>query len=68
MYLVKNVVFILCSVRRSSRPEVASVKPMEGTDQQCSHTAKVTALSTHPIQMTSVIFAEEEGENLSRVK
>ncbi|XP_071795697.1 nuclear pore membrane glycoprotein 210-like isoform X2 [Asterias amurensis] len=50
-----------CYRWRSSRPEVASVKPMEGPDHQCSHSAKVTALSTHPVQMTSVIFAEEEA-------
>ena len=27
----------------------------------CSHRAQVTALSTHPSQVTSVVFAEEEG-------
>ncbi|XP_022099452.1 nuclear pore membrane glycoprotein 210-like isoform X2 [Acanthaster planci] len=48
-----------CYKWRSSRPEVASVKPIEGKDGKCSHRAKVTALSTHPTQMTTVIFAEE---------
>ncbi|XP_071512100.1 nuclear pore membrane glycoprotein 210-like [Diadema antillarum] len=51
-----------CYSWHSLRPEVASVQPidLEG-GSGCSQKALVTALSTHSTQMTSVVFAEEEG-------
>uniref|UniRef100_A0A4W3I726 Nucleoporin 210 n=1 Tax=Callorhinchus milii TaxID=7868 RepID=A0A4W3I726_CALMI len=43
----------------STRPEVASIEPVNPDDRQCSQRAVVLARSTQPTRLTSIIFAEE---------
>nr|XP_054758778.1 nuclear pore membrane glycoprotein 210-like isoform X1 [Lytechinus pictus] len=51
-----------CYTWRSLRADVASVQPIDqDSGSGCSQKALVTALSTHPTQRTSVVFAEELG-------
>uniref|UniRef100_A0A4W3IEM5 Nucleoporin 210 n=1 Tax=Callorhinchus milii TaxID=7868 RepID=A0A4W3IEM5_CALMI len=47
------------ALRWSTRPEVASIEPVNPDDRQCSQRAVVLARSTQPTRLTSIIFAEE---------
>ncbi|KAJ8036585.1 hypothetical protein HOLleu_20604 [Holothuria leucospilota] len=54
------------SGRKSLNPEIASVQPLDPkAGRSCSSKAVVTAVSTHPSQKTTVVYAEEEGSGLS---
>lgn len=57
-------VFLWLLVSRSStRPEVASIQPVEeDADRGCSQKAVLQALSTQPTRLTSIIFAEDVGK------
>uniref|UniRef100_A0A8C5QI72 Nucleoporin 210 n=1 Tax=Leptobrachium leishanense TaxID=445787 RepID=A0A8C5QI72_9ANUR len=48
-----------CYKWTSTRLEVASIEPVNIDDQQCSQRAVVQARATHPMRLTSIIFAEE---------
>lgn len=53
--------FYIC--RRSLNPEFVSVQPIGSKPgRECSTRAVVTAVSTHPSQKTTVVYAEEEGD------
>ncbi|XP_078065799.1 nuclear pore membrane glycoprotein 210 [Mustelus asterias] len=43
----------------STRPEVASIEPIDPSDRQCSQRAVVVAHASQPARLTSIIFAEE---------
>ncbi|GCC21839.1 hypothetical protein chiPu_0000225 [Chiloscyllium punctatum] len=43
----------------STRPEVASIEPINPNDRQCSQSAVVLAHASQPARLTSIIFAEE---------
>ncbi|XP_062969977.1 nuclear pore membrane glycoprotein 210 [Cynocephalus volans] len=43
----------------STRPEVASIQPLEPDEHQCSQRAVVQARLTQPARLTSIIFAED---------
>ncbi|KAF6120710.1 nucleoporin 210 [Phyllostomus discolor] len=43
----------------SSRPEVASIEPLDLEEQQCSQKAVVQARLSQPARLTSIIFAED---------
>ncbi|XP_028906828.1 nuclear pore membrane glycoprotein 210 [Ornithorhynchus anatinus] len=43
----------------STRPEVASIEPLDLDEQQCSQKAVVQARSSQPTRLTSIIFAED---------
>ncbi|KAM5333339.1 nuclear pore membrane glycoprotein 210 [Glossophaga mutica] len=43
----------------SSRPEVASIEPLDLDEQQCSQKAVVQARLSQPARLTSIIFAED---------
>ncbi|XP_053325422.1 nuclear pore membrane glycoprotein 210 [Spea bombifrons] len=43
----------------STRPDVASIEPINADDQQCSQRAIVQARATHPTRLTSIILAED---------
>ncbi|XP_038668645.1 nuclear pore membrane glycoprotein 210 [Scyliorhinus canicula] len=43
----------------STRPEVASIEPINPSDRQCSQRAVVVAHASQPARLTSIIFAEE---------
>lgn len=45
--------------RSSTRPEVASIKPLGLDEQQCSQKAVVQARLSQPARLTSIIFAED---------
>nr|XP_006822312.1 PREDICTED: nuclear pore membrane glycoprotein 210-like [Saccoglossus kowalevskii] len=51
-----------CYSWRSARPEIASVQavPTE-SGKYCSNIATVTALSSHPTRLNTIVFAEEQG-------
>ncbi|XP_063796677.1 nuclear pore membrane glycoprotein 210 [Pseudophryne corroboree] len=48
-----------CYKWSSTRPEVASIVPVNVDDQQCSQRAVVQARASHPTRLTSIIFAED---------
>ncbi|PIK62156.1 putative nuclear pore membrane glycoprotein [Apostichopus japonicus] len=55
-----------CYRWRSLNPEFVSVQPIGSKPgRECSTRAVVTAVSTHPSQKTTVVYAEEEGSGLS---
>ncbi|XP_072928260.1 nuclear pore membrane glycoprotein 210 [Hemitrygon akajei] len=43
----------------STRPDVASIEPLNPSDQQCSQNAVVFSRASQPARLTSIIFAEE---------
>ncbi|KAJ1109851.1 hypothetical protein NDU88_007208 [Pleurodeles waltl] len=43
----------------STRPEVASIDPLDSDERQCSQKAFVQARSSQPTRLTSIIFAED---------
>ncbi|XP_006901438.1 PREDICTED: nuclear pore membrane glycoprotein 210 [Elephantulus edwardii] len=45
--------------RSSTRPEVASIEPLDPNQQQCSQKAVVQARLTQPTRLTSIISAED---------
>ncbi|KAM4721755.1 LOW QUALITY PROTEIN: nuclear pore membrane glycoprotein 210 [Rhinophrynus dorsalis] len=48
-----------CYKWSSTRPEVASIDPVDLDDRQCSQRAVVQARATQPTRLTSIIFAED---------
>lgn len=49
--------------RSSTRPEVASIQPVEeDAARGCSRKAVLQALSTQPSRLTSIILAEDVGK------
>lgn len=51
--------------RSSSRPEVASIEPLDVDEQQCSQKAVVQARLSQPARLTSIIFAEDISKGLN---
>ncbi|XP_070565297.1 nuclear pore membrane glycoprotein 210-like isoform X2 [Ptychodera flava] len=51
-----------CYSWRSARPDIASIQAIpDGSGKACSNRAMVTALSTHPSRLNTIVFAEEQG-------
>lgn len=48
--------------RSSTRPEVASIQPVDEESRGCSRKAVLQALSTQPSRLTSIILAEDIGK------
>lgn len=48
--------------RSSTRPEVASIQPVNEESRGCSRKAVLQALSTQPSRLTSIILAEDIGK------
>lgn len=53
--------------RSSTRPEVASIQPVDEESRGCSRKAVLQALSTQPSRLTSIILAEDIGKSIHSV-
>lgn len=54
--------FLTGMFRSSTRPEVASIQPVNEESRGCSRKAVLQALSTQPSRLTSIILAEDIGK------